>query len=166
MSNQASEFETQIRADLYNLSLLTEPETVRRYLETMLVKLTSEMGKYNSKLSAFYRKQIKAAHRRNMELTNIDIDGSFGFRIEDVASGVKVKVKYRDSDKGYERFKDLQNSYINSKLDDMLSEILEWFNKEKIFDSSKSSIPEIFSSFVMYNKPEKKDETKGDKVIS
>jgi hypothetical protein len=48
----------------------------------------------------------------------------------------------------------------------MLSEILEWFNKEKIFDSSKSSIPEIFSSFVMYNKPEKKDETKGDKVIS
>lgn len=162
---KASEFETEIRAEIHNLSLMSNQEERRTYLQTLLDKLLPIIQAEDPTTAVDFKKQIRLAYNRNMNMTNIDIDGSHGMRIDDDASGVRIKVKYSDMGKGVEYFKDLQNDYINNKLDLVLTDMLTWFYKKGIFDYSNSTLPEVYQTFAIHTKPEKNDESKGERVI-
>ena len=161
---KASEFETKIRAEIHNLSLMSNQEERRTYLQTLLDELLPIIQAEDPTIAVDFKKQIRLAYNRNMNTTNIDIDGSHGMRIDDDASGVRIKVKYNDMGKGVEYFKDLQNDYINNKLDLVLIDMLTWFYKKEIFDYRSSTLPDIYQTFAMNSKPEKKTD-KGDKVV-
>ena len=162
---KASEFETEIRAEIHNLSLMSNQEERRTYLQTLLDKLLPIIQSEDPQIAEEFKKDIRLAYTRNMDMTNIDVDGSHGVRINDDASGVKIKVKYVDMGRGIEYFKDLQNDYINNKLNLVLTDMLAWFYKKQIFDYRNTTEPAIYQTFAIHEKPEKKDETKGDKVV-
>lgn len=157
---KASEFETEIRAEMHNLSLLSNPDERVAYIQTIISKLLPYIYSKDDKAADEFTTQVRMAYNRNMNPTNIEIDGEHGIRIEDQTSGVQVKVKYRDMGKGYDLFMKSQDKYIAAKLQLALDKILAWFYREKLFDINNSSREDVYQTFLMKNRPDKIEDGK------
>ncbi len=134
MCDRDSEFESEIRVEINNISLIFDQKRKYSHLEMLWVRLLPIISSKDLKTAENFENRIYTINKLNMEITDIHINGSFGFKIEDTISGVNIKVKYDDFlKKGLNQFENLRYEYINKKLKDILCEILDWFYKTGIF---------------------------------